>query len=368
MKRSDEEFQHGGEQAAGVLVTNLGTPEAPTAAALRRYLAEFLWDRRVVDLPRPIWWAILHLVILRIRPRRSARLYRKVWTSEGSPLLAISRRQAEGLRARLTASLPGPLRLELGMRYGQPSIANALRALRASGVRRLLVLPLYPQYAASTTASTFDAVANELSRWPWIPELRFVAGYHDDAGYLDALAASLREAWRTESPAERLLFSFHGIPKRYLLQGDPYHCFCQSTGREVAQRLALANGTWMVTFQSRFGRAEWLRPYTDDTLERLAGEGVRRVDVLCPGFSADCLETLEEIVEENSQRFLVAGGERLRYIPALNDRGDHLDGLAELIRRQMHGWPEASHESPKEQRAQVAGEARRRALAMGAER
>jgi len=362
------DFQHGSEPAAGVLVTNLGTPDAPTAAALRRYLAEFLWDRRVVDLPRPLWWLVLHLGILRLRPRRSARAYAKVWTAEGSPLLVNSRRQADELRQRLQARLPGPVRVALGMRYGQPSIAQALRALRAEGVRRLVVLPLYPQYAASTTASTLDAVAAELGRWPWVPELRFVAGYHQDEGYLSALAASLREAWQSEPPGQRLLLSFHGLPRRYLLQGDPYHCFCQATGRLLAERLGLPPEAWMVTFQSRFGREEWLRPYTDETLSRLAAEGVRRVDVICPGFSADCLETLEEIAGENRERFLAAGGERLRYIPALNDRADHLEALAALVQRQMQEWPEAHAEPSRLARAEDAAQSRARALALGAER
>lgn len=368
MNREPGDFEHGAPALAGVLVTNLGTPDAPTAKALRRYLHEFLWDRRVVDVARPLWWLLLHLGILRVRPRRSARNYAKVWTPEGSPLLVISRRQARGLRQRLQQRLPGPVQVELAMRYGHPSIAEGLRVLRAAGVRRLLVLPLYPQYTASTTASTLDAVAAELAHWPWVPELRFVAGYHRDEGYLDAVAASLRDAWRSEPPAEWLLFSFHGLPRRYLLAGDPYHCFCHQTARLVAERLGLPEDRWQVTFQSRFGREEWLQPYTDKTLERLASDGVRKVDVVCPGFSADCLETLEEIAGENRDAFLAAGGEQLRYIPALNDRDDHLEALTALAQRHMQGWPETDDVHSVAERERESALSRARALEMGASR
>ncbi|MCB1776582.1 MAG: ferrochelatase [Candidatus Competibacteraceae bacterium] len=334
-------FTHDRPACTGILLANLGTPDAPTASALRRYLGEFLWDSRVVEIPRPVWWLILHGIILRVRPAQSARKYAAIWTPEGSPLLAISRRQAAALAARLTERCPGPVRVALGMRYGQPSIASALAELRAAGAERLLVLPLYPQYSAATTASTFDAVAAELRTWRWLPELRFIAQYHDDPGYLDALAAHIR-ADRAEQPGERLLFSFHGLPKRNLLAGDPYYCQCHKTARLVAERLDLAPEQWAMAFQSRFGRAEWLQPYTHALLTAWGKAGVRSVDVVCPGFAADCLETLEEIAMENRQVFLDAGGERYRYLLALNDASDHISILAGLVERHAAGWPEFS--------------------------
>ncbi|MCP5195655.1 MAG: ferrochelatase [Gammaproteobacteria bacterium] len=332
-------FTHDQLPCTGLLLVNLGTPDAPTPQALRRYLAEFLWDPRVVEIPRPLWWLILYGVILRIRPARSARKYATIWTADGSPLLAISRRQAQALAEALVEHCPGPVRVALGMRYGNPSIASALAELRAAGAQRLLVLSLYPQYSAATVASTFDAVAAELRTWRWLPELRFIAQYHDDPGYLNALAAHIR-ADRTEQPGERLLFSFHGLPKRNLLAGDPYYCQCHKTARLVAERLELEPQQWAVAFQSRFGRAEWLQPYTKVLLADWAKIGIKSVDVVCPGFAADCLETLEEIAMENRQTFLDAGGERYRYLPALNDAADHITALARLIERHAAGWPE----------------------------
>jgi ferrochelatase len=350
---------HGSTSRLGVLITNLGTPEAPNPAALRRYLAEFLWDPRVVDLPRPLWWLILHGVILRVRPRRSAKLYQQIWTEHGSPLLVHCQRQAEALQARLDRHWAGQVQVALGMRYGQPAIRGALESLRARGVRRLLVLPLYPQYAASTTASTFDAVARVFKDWPWLPDLRVITGYHDQSAYIETVAASIREAWAQVAAADMLLFSFHGVPKRYLLAGDPYHCFCHATARRVAAVLGLEESRWKVVFQSRFGREEWLRPYADETLSELGMQGLASVDVVCPGFSADCLETLEEIASQMRQLFLDAGGKQFRYIPALNDRNDHLDMLTALVEQNLAGWEHAA--SPEE----LAG-SRHRALALGA--
>jgi len=333
-------FKHGGPSKLGILMLNLGTPEAPTPSAVRRYLAEFLNDPRVVEVPRPLWWLILHGVILRVRPARSAKAYQAVWTDRGSPLLDIARRQAAGLQEILTRTLGPRVQVELGMRYGNPSVARALTRLREKNVRRLLVLPLYPQYSGTTTASSFDAVTDELSTWRWLPELRFINQYHDDPAYIDALAASVRAVWSEHGKPERLLFSFHGIPKRYFVAGDPYHCQCHKTARLVAERLALPEERWLVSFQSRVGRDEWLQPYTDETLRRWASTGIRDVQVIAPGFSADCLETLEEIKVENRDHFLAAGGERYRYIPCLNDRPEHLNMLAGLVRRHICGWPE----------------------------
>jgi ferrochelatase len=308
---------------------------------------------------------ILHGVILRVRPAQSARKYAAIWTADGSPLLAISRRQAAALAETLTEHCPGPVRVALGMRYGHPSIASALAELRAAGAERLLVLPLYPQYSAATTASTFDAVATELRTWRWLPELRFIAQYHDDSDYLDALAAHI-QADRAEQPGERLLFSFHGLPKRNLLAGDPYHCQCHKTARLVAERLALPPEQWAVAFQSRFGRAEWLQPYTSVLLADWAKAGVKSVDVVCPGFAADCLETLEEIAMENRQTFLDAGGERYRYLPALNDAPDHITALSRLIERHATGWPEFSARYDSDAVAAERAACRERAQAMGA--
>lgn len=334
-------FRHDTPEALGVLLLNLGTPDAPTASAVRRYLAEFLSDPRVVELPRPLWWMVLHGVVLRVRPRRSAEAYRSVWTEQGSPLLTIARRQAAALQERLSAQLPGPVRVELGMRYGTPSVDSALAELRAANVRRLLVLPLYPQYSATTTGSTFDAVTRELSTWRWLPEVRFVNQYHDERGYIDALAGSVRSSWAEQGEPDRLLFSFHGIPKDYFLNGDPYHCQCHKTARMTAETLELAPDRWQVSFQSRVGNKEWLRPYTDETLKAWGCEGVGTVHAVCPGFSADCLETLEEIAVENRGYFLEAGGKGFGYIPALNDGSTHMDMLADLVRRHASGWPEA---------------------------
>ncbi len=338
----EADYRHGSEDSLGILMVNLGTPEDPSPKAVRRYLAEFLWDPRVIELPRPLWWLILHGIILRIRPRRSAEAYAKVWTDEGSPLMSWSLKQRKALQKELGSALPAPVHVALGMRYGKPSIASALEELRARNVRRLLVLPMYPQYSATTTATVFDAVSTALMHWRWIPELRFIGAFHDEPGYIAALAASVREHWASHGRGEHLLMSFHGVPRRYLLAGDPYHCQCQKTGRLVAEALFLKDSEWTLSFQSRVGREEWLRPYTDETIEAMGKAGVKRLDVICPGFSADCLETLEEIAMQNQELFVESGGEQLRYIPALNARRDHISFLAQLVLRHLQGWPEAS--------------------------
>jgi ferrochelatase len=352
-------------EGLGVLLVNLGSPDAPTTSAVRRYLAEFLWDPRVVEIPRPLWWPILHGVVLRLRPRRSAHAYQRVWTDEGSPLLVISRAQADAIDAALAGRYNDRVQVALAMRYGNPSIQAGLAQLREAQARRILIVPLYPQYSAATTATVFDAVASELKTWRWLPELRFIAHYHDDEGYLTALVNSIRESWAQHGQAERLLFSFHGMPKRTLLAGDPYHCHCQKTARLVAERLGLPVERWQVAFQSRFGRAEWLQPYTDKTLRQWAHDGVKQVDVVCPGFAADCLETLEEIAMQNKETFLAAGGSSLRYIPALNGRADHIEALVSLVDRHIQGWLNP-HDDPARltERAQAS---QHRALAMGAE-
>lgn len=362
----ESNYRHGAPACTGVLLVNLGTPDAATPRALRRYLAEFLWDPRVIEWPRPLWWLILHGIILNIRPARSAKLYQRVWTEEGSPLLVISRRQTQVMQEALRQRFTGPVEVALAMRYGNPSVRTGLAELRRKGARRLLVLPLYPQYSATTTASTFDAVTDELQTWRWLPELRFVNHYPDDTGYIEALVARIRQHWEANGRGQRLLFSFHGIPKRYLLNGDPYHCECHKSARLVAQTLKLPAGAWQVCFQSRFGREEWLQPYTDETLRALAGRGVKTVDLCCPGFAADCLETLEEIAQEGRHTFLDAGGERLNYIPALNDGPEHIRALSDIVLRHAHGWAEASRHWNREAVEQDSETARHRARAAGA--
>ncbi len=337
-----DSYSHNSQPSVGVLLCNLGSPDAPTPSALRRYLKQFLWDPRVIEVPRPIWWLILNGIILNTRPKKSAHAYASVWGEDGSPLLSISRRQAAAMQKALEMEIKGPVTVALAMRYGNPSIAEGLQQLKQANCQRILVLPLYPQYSATTTASVFDAVVDELKTWRWLPELRFVNHYHDDATYIAALANSIREHFDSSGQPDRLLFSFHGMPKRYLTNGDPYFCECHKTARLTAEALGLTQDQWQVTFQSRFGKEEWLKPYTDHTLESLPAAGVKKVAVVCPAFSADCLETLEEIAVENRGIFLGAGGEHFAYIPALNDRPDHIAALRDLCLRNMQGWPELS--------------------------
>ena len=334
----EQGFVHGKAEKIGVLLCNLGTPDAPTAKAVRRYLGELLSDPRVVELPRFLWLPILHGIILRVRPRRSAAIYREVWTDEGSPLMAISKRQREALAGALEEALPGRTEVVLAMRYGSPSIRSGLRKLRDLNARKILILPLYPQYAAATTGSLLDAVTREFATWRWVPSLRFINNYFEEPRYLDALAHSVRQHWATNGEGEHLLMSFHGTPKDSLKSGDPYHCECLATGRMLSERLTLASDRWSLGFQSRFGWNEWLQPYTEAMLRELAQSGVRKVDVICPGFSADCLETLEEIALRYAAVFVAAGGESLRYIPALNDRKDHIETLSELVLKNLAGW------------------------------
>lgn len=329
---------HDAPERTAILLVNLGTPDAPTPAAVRRYLAEFLSDPRVVEIPRALWWPILHGVILRVRPAKSAAKYASIWTHEGSPLLVWTRKQATRLLGSLGERGHAVL-VQAAMRYGQPSIAGALDALKAQGATRILVLPLYPQYSAATTASTFDAVADWARRTRRLPELRVVNQFHDDTGFIDALAARVQQHWLREGRGRMLVMSFHGLPARSLTLGDPYHCHCHKTARLLAERLGLQAQEYKVTFQSRFGRARWLEPYTDATLRQLARDGHERVDVLCPGFAADCLETLEEIAIEGRNTFLAAGGKEFHAIACLNDSPAWIDALAKLAIRHMQGWP-----------------------------
>ncbi len=350
---------------AGVLLVNLGTPEAPTAAAVRPYLAEFLGDPRVIEYPRWLWKLILHGVILRIRPKRSAHAYARIWNEQGSPLRSGSEALAQALQQELAQRRPGPIKVALAMRYGQPSVRAQIEQLQREGVRRLLVLPLYPQYSATSTGSVLDAVADTIKAMRWPPELRLVNDYHDQPAHIEALAQRIEQWWTEHGRGERLLLSFHGIPERYLRAGDPYFCQCQATARLLRERLDVDPANVLVSFQSRVGRERWLHPYTDVTVRELAAAGIQRLDVVSPGFAVDCLETLEEIAMQNREFFLEAGGSELRYIPALNDSPGQVRALADLVLQHTQGWAEFApdHDADAAHARQQA--ARLRAEAMG---
>ena len=329
----------------GVLLVNLGTPEAPTRAALKHFLKEFLSDRRVIELPPAIWWPILHGAILTRRPARSARKYARIWTAEGSPLKVHAERQAQ-LLARALASPSGTIRVGTAMRYGQPSIASGLSALAHDGCEKVLLVPLYPQYAASSTATVFDEAFRVWARMRNMPAVRTIKDFSDHAGYIQALAANVRDAWREQGRPEHLLMSFHGIPRAAVDKGDPYYSQCCESARLLGAALELPASAYSLSFQSRFGSARWLEPSTTGTLARLAKEGVKRVDVVCPGFVADCLETLEEIAIEGKATFLNAGGTQFRYIPALNERAEWIAALADMVRENLRGWDLADRDAP----------------------
>lgn len=345
-KYRSSQFTHSQHDKVGVLITNLGTPNAPDSKSLRPYLKQFLSDPRVVEFPRLLWWLILNGIILRIRPARSAKAYKTVWTEDGSPLAVHTQKQCEKLREALQRTWGENIVVAWAMRYGQPSIPAALQHLADAGVRKLLVLPLYPQYSGATTGSTFDALAEDFTRRRWLPELRFVNQYLDFEPYIDAVAKSIESYWQAHGRPQKLLFSYHGVPLRYLHNGDPYHCQCHKTSRLIADQLGLEPDEYMTTFQSRFGREAWLKPYTDHSLQLLAQQGAKSVHVVCPGFSADCLETIEEIGEENRHYFLDAGGEDFHYIPALNSSDEHIDMLSTLIETKLMGWS-PDQEAPK---------------------
>lgn len=341
--------EHGQPARIGVLLINLGTPEAPTAQALKSYLKEFLWDRRVVEIPRPLWWLILNGIILNTRPAKSAEKYASIWRPEGSPLKHHTERMAILLKGHLGERVRQPVLVDYAMRYGQPSVASRIAALKARGVDRLLLVPLYPQYAASSTGSALDAAWDTLLHTRNPPEIRVIRHFHDDPGYIQALRQSIEMFWAERGRPEVLVMSFHGVPRRSLDLGDPYHCECQKTGRLLAEALGLKPEQYRISFQSRFGRAEWLKPYTTATLEALGKAGTRRVDVICPGFTADCLETLEEIGMEGKGDFLQAGGGEYHYIPALNDRPLWIQALTDLVYRHLAGWLDETWSQAAEQ-------------------
>lgn len=327
-----------GPGRVGVLLVNLGTPDTPEPRAIRKYLGEFLADPRVIEIPRYLWLPILHCMVLTARPKKLAPRYRGIWLEDGSPLLVYSQRQTEGVKQNLAAR-GYDVEVELAMRYGNPSIPDAIARLRARGVDHILTVPLYPQYAASTSATVVDAVTRHVGRLRDQPALRFVKRFHTEPAWLDAQAARIQDFWQANGRPAKLVMSFHGLPRYSIELGDPYYRDCLESARLLRERLDFPAEDIEVTFQSRFGSARWLEPYTEPTLKELARRGVTEVDVVCPGFVADCLETLEEISQECRDAFLEAGGKQFRYIPALNDDGRWIDGLTELVERQLQGWP-----------------------------
>ncbi len=360
----EPEYPHGQQARIGILLVNLGTPEAPTPQALRPYLREFLSDPRVVEIPRTLWWLILNGVILNTRPKKSAEKYAAIWTAEGSPLKVHTEKQAKLLKGWLSEKLASPFMVEYAMRYGEPSISGTLARMKAAGCDRILILPAYPQYAASSTATAFDAAFDWLKQTRNQPALRTVKHYHDHPAYIQALAANIRDDWQMHGRPDVLVMSFHGVPRYTLHKGDPYHCECQKTGRLLAETLGLEETQYRLTFQSRFGRAEWLQPYTDKTLQALGREGVGRVDVVAPGVTAAWLGTLEELAMEGRASFLAAGGKAFRYIPALNQHPRWIDALGQIALENLGGWISASWDRDAAERARQ--ESTRRARALGA--
>jgi len=334
----EPKFEHGNPLKVGILLANLGTPDAPTAKALRPYLQQFLHDRRVVEIPRFIWCWILHCIILVIRPKKSAEKYAQVWMKEGSPLLVHAQRQTKLFEGFLSLKTNTPFKVALGMSYGKPSMKSAIESLKAAHCNKILVFPLYPQYAASSTAATFDSVWKVLLKMRNVPAIRTIKHYHDHPAYIAALAENVREHWRLNGKPSMTVMSFHGVPKFHLDKGDPYHCECQKTGRLLAEALNLSKEEYRVAFQSRFGKQEWLKPYLASTLEELGKAKIARIDVICPGFSSDCLETLEEIAMEGKHIFQSNGGGDYYYIPALNENETWIHAMTHIALENLQGW------------------------------
>lgn len=358
--KTEPSYTHGTVEKTAVLLINLGTPEAPTAQAVKPYLRQFLSDSRVVEIPKPIWWLILNGIILNTRPKKSAAKYASVWMPEGSPLKIHTERQATLLQGYLGEKSKGvPLVIDYAMRYGNPSIPDVLAKLKAQNCQRILLVPLYPQYAASATATALDAVYAELQTMRNMPAIRSIKHFHDDAGYIKASAQNIRDYWTLHGRPDKLVMSFHGVPQYTLEKGDPYHCECLKSGRLIAEELGLSKEQYTVSFQSRFGKAEWIKPYTTATLKDLGTQKTKRVDVVCPGFVADCLETLEEIAQEGKEDFQHAGGGEYHYIPCLNERPDWIHALTDLVLDNLQGWLQIPDKVQLEQN-------RLRALATGA--
>ncbi|MCE3262713.1 MAG: ferrochelatase [Pseudoduganella sp.] len=359
-------YQHGAIAKTAVVLVNLGTPDAPTRGAVRRYLKEFLSDPRVVEIPKALWWFILNGIILPFRSGQSAQKYASIWSSEGSPLKLHTQAQAKLLRGALGERGHNDVTVAMAMRYGSPSLPEVLNKLKADGHARILILPAYPQYSGTTTASVSDAVFDHYKQVRNLPELRFVRAYHDHEGYIDALKKSVLAYWEIHGRGEKLVMSFHGVPKRTLMLGDPYHCECLKTARLLAEKLRLREDQYIVTFQSRFGKAEWLQPYTAPTVAQLAKDGVRKLDVVCPGFTSDCLETLEEIAMEVRHDFLAHGGKDFNYIPCLNSHPAWIAALAEIAEQHMIGWPTMLSSSQRDLRKKEADAAKAAASKLGA--
>jgi len=336
------EYRHDGAERIGVLIVNSGTPASPEPRDVRHFLRGLLSDPRVVELPRLLWWPILNGFILPFRPRRVALKYRKIWTAQGSPLVVHSNRLRNDLSTVLAQRLLAPLTVEIAMLYSKPSVSEALQKLRASGAQRILVVPHFPQYCGATTGAVYDQVNAELRRWRWLPELRFIAEYHEHPGYIDALRASVVQQWEAQGRTKHLVISFHGVPEQLFHNGDPYFYKCRQTARLLADELMLRDDEWTVSFHSKFGPGAWLRPYTIDLMSVLPARGVDEVTVVCPGFAVDCLETVEEIEMENRAQFLASGGKKFTYVPALNARPEHSRFLADLIAQHCEGWTDGA--------------------------
>lgn len=334
----ERNYKHKLKKNVGILITNIGTPNKPKRKEVRSFLKEFLSDPRVIEVPKLLWQLILRLIILNLRPQKVAKVYKSIWKKEGGPLLVMLNKQKRGIKKILKNKLKDT-KIEIGMRYGNPSIKAGLEKLKNQGCRRILIFPLYPQYCGATTGSTFDKVTEVLRKWRWVPEIRFINNYFENPTYINCLVKSIKDSWRKFGKSQKLVFSYHGVPKKYLLKGDPYHWFCQKTTKLVAEKMKLKKEEYITTFQSRFGPGEWLKPYTDKILEKLPTKGIKKVHILSPGFSSDCLETLEELEVENKENFLSSGGKRYNYIKCLNDGPQHLDMLALLILSHTKGWP-----------------------------
>ena len=325
--KGEQNFQHENEQKKGVLITYLGTPDSPDVLSVRRYLKEFLSDPRIIEVPKIIWWFVLNIFILNFRSFNSARLYKSIWTDGGSPLLV----NCIKIKEKVQKSLPSNYQVALGMRYGNPSIKSALNELKEANCRDIEVITLFPHYSATTVGSIFDAVSTEIKSWRWVPSVKFLNSYHDNPLLIEILSERIKKSFDSQGKPDKLVFSYHSIPKKYFDSGDPYHCLCQKTSRLIAEKLSLDEKDYITAFQSRFGPSEWLKPYTSETMKSLPKEGIKSVQVVSPGFGVDNLETLQEIDIENKEYFEDAGGENFHYIPCLNDDDDHVEFLISLI-------------------------------------